>query len=273
MRSFVFAVMCALTCTLTSCLPYTPSNTADANQLNAGVSVVRPNPNLAKDRRLFVGPGAPFVPSIVHSKDMCEGSAGSALPPLTMSGCVSEHILAPLFAITSLGQSTGTKDLGGKVVRLSNPQDLFVAQSVTESDCWAATLSMARKARGMVAVSKDDIKSIIEQRCPSVQEHKAADTYEIMTAIYLMREKFKDANVGDYLCNTGDCIVNAFISYHAVIMLKANHAVLVSGIQYIMVNGKKQLNGLQILDPMSTDKTPKDLEVLDFCSADAFIIY
>jgi hypothetical protein len=268
----VFATsVCAVACLLASCVPQT---TDDANRWSAGLGILRPVSNQSKSNILaYVGPQALFVPTVTQAKNYCEGSAGSNAAPLGVEGCAGEKFMAPFVFLQTFGQETTTQKMWDTFKQYPDQEALFVKQSVTESDCWAAVLEMARRVRKYSSLSKDDIKTTIGGQCPSVKSRKAADTYEIMFAIYYLQQTYHDQNVGNYLCNTGDCIVNAFLRGHAVIMLRNNHAVLVSGVKYHVVSGRKFLNALDILDPLSQSHAPAELGVSEFCTADAFVVY
>ena len=209
------------------------------------------------------------TPEIIHSKNECEGSAGSVLPPVALEGCTTGVFLLPFQLIEKVFQA---RDINEKHIMLSGIESFWVHQS-EENDCWAAVFKMARDFLGYRKLSQIEILNIGKAKCPKIKDQEnGADAYQILTIINDIYERYDSKNREPMFCTRVDCIVSALKNNHPIIMLRSGHVLLIVGADYI--DGKAALiKTVYTLDPASINRKINSILGIEICAADLFLSY
>jgi hypothetical protein len=247
----------------------TPKNSAEAENANIVKGLVDPHPLSFKDP-VLAQPGHVFQPRVVHAEALCEGSAGSLLPPLSISGCAGAVLAKPIDALEGVFDALHIPS-SRRHIMLNGIEEFWVQQS-NGDNCWAAVLETARAYHHLQNVPQDKIRELVTGYCPNIMgRNKRPDVYQIQVAMALLAERYGDVKSSVVMCGNPDCILKSLQSGSPVIMLENKHAVLIVGEDYIPGNPSTPKN-FKILDPQNNRKL-EDRSLLDVCRADAFMSY
>jgi hypothetical protein len=246
-----------------------PKNSGEAENANILKGLVDPHP-LSFNDPVLAQPGHVFEPRAVHAQGVCQGSAGSLLPPLSISGCALAILTKPVDALENVFDALHVPSARHHIL-LNGIQQFWVHQS-NGDNCWAAVLETARAYHHLPYVSQDQIRDMVGRYCPDISgQGDRPDVYQIQVAMALLWQRYGDTKSGVTMCGNPDCILKSLQSGMPVVMMKKGHAVLIVGEDYFAGNPSTPKN-FKVLDPQHEGKI-EDSSLLDVCRADAFIPY
>jgi Papain-like cysteine protease AvrRpt2 len=212
----------------------------------------------------------------VHAEKVCEGAAGSVIPPLAVSLCGGELFSLPLKPFELLFDALDVKDPNRKVAMLRGIENHWVRQS-NQNQCWAATLETARSFTGLAPrMSQSEIIGFVRKDCPKLeQQTRGADLYQVLFVLAKLI-KFHDGNrLMPKYCHDLRCIIESISKQRPVIMFKDNHAVIVAGVEFNIGREKGQTviipKKFYVLDPATEVAKIETRSTWSMCTGDAFI--
>ena len=123
-------------------------------------------------------------------------------------------------------------------------------------------------------VSQEDLVGGAQKICPLLEDQsEGADAYQITFVISTMLQQYDRSRTNPHFCTDTQCIIDSLVRRRPVIMLRAGHAVLVVGIDYLPEKTGLHVEALFVLDPASSGPQVAEWTPISFCNADVFLAY
>ena len=212
--------------------------------------------------------------SVIDAAGSCDGAMGSVLPPLSR--------VAPFAALQAVFETVpdylpgpDSPDPDKREVSLAGIERSWVRQN-DPSGCWAATLETARDYLHLHHVSQKEIQALVSKECKQLQTQKGAEAFQVGFAMIKLSELYDHRRQGPGFCLASECIVERLNNKRPVILLSANHAVLIKSITYRAgsAGGKEVVIPLsfEVLDPAGNG-TPEKKPIWELFKADAILSF